>query len=75
VDDGVFLVLPIPMVVSEGDDHVGGVHSTEVVLGQVAGRDLTILGVTTLGGNGALEMSCVCIVVCNLVCRDRGMGG
>jgi hypothetical protein len=40
VDDGVCLVLPRPMVVSEGDGHVGGVHSAEVVLGQVAGESL-----------------------------------
>jgi hypothetical protein len=36
---GVCLVLLIPMVVSEGDGHVGGVHSAEVVLGQVTGRE------------------------------------
>jgi hypothetical protein len=28
-----------PMVVSEGDHNVGGVHSAEVVLGHVAGRE------------------------------------
>jgi hypothetical protein len=39
VDDGVCLVMPRPMVVSEGDGHVGGVHSVEVVLGQVVGRE------------------------------------
>jgi hypothetical protein len=33
-----------------------------------------VLGVTTLGGNGALGMSCVWIVVCDLVCHDMGMG-
>jgi hypothetical protein len=27
------------MVISEGDGHVGGVHSTEVVLTQVVGRE------------------------------------
>jgi hypothetical protein len=59
------------MVVSEGDGHVGGVHSAEVILGQGAGESLcervgtlggdgkSVLGVTTLGGSGALEMSCV----------------
>jgi hypothetical protein len=59
------------MVVSEGDGHVGCVHSAEVVFGQVAGGGLyervgtlggdgrSFLGVTTLGGNGALEMSCL----------------
>jgi hypothetical protein len=39
VDDGVCLMLLVPMVVSEGDGHVGGFHSTEVVLGQVVGRE------------------------------------
>jgi hypothetical protein len=39
VDDGVCLVLPRPMVVSEGDGHVGCVHSAEVVPIQVAGRE------------------------------------
>jgi hypothetical protein len=39
VDDGVCLVLSRPMVVSEGDGHVGCVYSVEVVLGQVAGRE------------------------------------
>jgi hypothetical protein len=32
MDDGVCLVLPRPMVVAEGDGHVGCVHSAEVVL-------------------------------------------
>jgi hypothetical protein len=75
------------MVVSEGDGHVCCVHSAEVVLGQVAGGGSlcervgtlggdgrSVLGMTTLGGNGALDMSCVRIVVCDLVCRDRVMG-
>jgi hypothetical protein len=39
VDDIVCLMLPITMVVSEGDGHVGDVHSAEVFLGQVAGRE------------------------------------
>jgi hypothetical protein len=39
VDDGVCLVLLRPMVVSESDGHVDSVHSTEVVLGQVVGRE------------------------------------
>jgi hypothetical protein len=39
VDDGVGLVPLRPMVIPEGDGHVGGVHSTKVVLRQVAGRD------------------------------------
>jgi hypothetical protein len=34
---------------------------------------LSVRGVTTLEGNGTLEMSCVLIVVCDLYCRDRGM--
>jgi hypothetical protein len=38
------------------------------------GDGLIVLGVTTLGGNGAMEMYCVRIVVCDLVCRDIGMG-
>jgi hypothetical protein len=65
VDDGVCLVLPIPMVVSEGDDHVGCVHSAEVVWDKLRGESLcervgtlggdgrSVLGVTTVGGNGA----------------------
>jgi hypothetical protein len=38
-DDGLCLVLLRPMVVSEGNGHVDGVHSAKVVLGQVAGRE------------------------------------
>jgi hypothetical protein len=71
VDDGVCLVLLRPMVVYEGDEHVGGVHSAEVVLGQVAGRESLW---STLGGKGALAMSFVWIVVCDLVCSDMDMG-
>jgi hypothetical protein len=40
VDDGVCQMLLRPMVISEGDGHVGSIHSSEVVLGQVAGRDI-----------------------------------
>jgi hypothetical protein len=40
VDDGVCQMLLGPMVISEGDGHVGSVHSVEVVLGQVAGREI-----------------------------------
>jgi hypothetical protein len=39
VDDGSCLVLMRLMVVSNGDSHGVGVHSTEVVLGQVVGRE------------------------------------
>jgi hypothetical protein len=39
VNDGVCLVLLGPMVIPEGDGHVGSVHAAEVVLGQVAGRE------------------------------------
>jgi hypothetical protein len=34
----------------------------------------SVLGLTTLGGNGAFEMYCVCIVVRDLVRRDMGIG-
>jgi hypothetical protein len=40
----------------------------------LGGDGLSVLGVTTLGGNGALAMSFVLIVVCDLVCLSRGMG-
>jgi hypothetical protein len=40
VDDGVRLVLLGSMVITEGDGHVGSVHSAEVVLGQVAGSEI-----------------------------------
>jgi hypothetical protein len=40
VNDGIGLVLLGPMVITEGDDHVGSVHAAEVVLGQVAGREI-----------------------------------
>jgi hypothetical protein len=38
VNDGVGLVLLRPMVGSQGNDHGRSVHTTEVVLGQVAWR-------------------------------------
>jgi hypothetical protein len=44
-------------------------------VGTLGGDWRSILGMATLGGNGALEMYCVCIVVCDLFCRDRDMGG
>jgi hypothetical protein len=43
-------------------------------VGTLGGDGRSVLGVTTLGGNGALEMSCVRIVVCDLVYHYRGMG-
>jgi hypothetical protein len=42
-------------------------------VGTLGGDGLSDLGVTTLGGNGALVVSCALIVVCDLVCRGRGM--
>jgi hypothetical protein len=39
VDDCVGVMPLRTMVISEGNSHVGGVHSTEVVLRQVAGRE------------------------------------
>jgi hypothetical protein len=36
-------------------------------VGTLGGDGLSVLGVTTLGSNGALVMSCVYIVVCDLV--------
>jgi hypothetical protein len=42
-------------------------------VGTIRGDGQSVLGVTTLGGNGALEMACVLIVVYDLVCRDRGV--
>jgi hypothetical protein len=42
-------------------------------VGTLGGDGLRVLGVTTLGGNGALAMSCVLIVVFDLFCRGRGM--
>jgi hypothetical protein len=39
VGNGVFQMLLRPMVISEGDGHVGSVHSAEVVLGKVEGRE------------------------------------
>jgi hypothetical protein len=59
------------MVVSKGDGHVGGSipqksswdklrgESLRERVGTLGGDGLIVLGVTTLGGNGALEMSCV----------------
>jgi hypothetical protein len=43
-------------------------------VGTLGGDGWSVLGVTTLGGNGALGMYCVKIVVWDLVCRDKGMG-
>jgi hypothetical protein len=43
-------------------------------VGTLGGDGLSVLDVTTLEVNGALAMSCVRIVVCDLVCRGRGMG-
>jgi hypothetical protein len=42
-------------------------------MGTLGGDWRSVLGVTTLGGNGALGMYCVQIVVCDHVCRDRGI--
>jgi hypothetical protein len=43
-------------------------------VGNLGGDERSALGVTTLGGNGALVMLCVRIVVCDLVCSVEGMG-
>jgi hypothetical protein len=57
------------MVISEGDGHVDSVHSAEVAwdklrgerfregVGTLRGNGLRVIGVTTLGSNGALVMS------------------
>jgi hypothetical protein len=37
VNDCIGLVLMVPMVVYQGDGHVGSVHAAKVVLGQVSG--------------------------------------
>jgi hypothetical protein len=68
VNNCVGLVMLGPMVIPEGDGHVGGVHVIKSVLGQVAekdvflscghlgGSELRVTGVTTLVSNGALAM-------------------
>jgi hypothetical protein len=43
-------------------------------VGTLGGDGRCVLGVTTLGGNGTLGMSCVRIDVCDLICRDMGKG-
>jgi hypothetical protein len=43
-------------------------------VGTLGGDKHSVLGVTTLGCNGALVMFCVRIVVCDLVCHSGGMG-
>jgi hypothetical protein len=43
-------------------------------VGTLGGDGRSVLGVTTLGGNGTLGFFCVWIIVCDLVCRDMGMG-
>jgi hypothetical protein len=40
VNNCVGLVLLGPMVIPEGDGHVGGIHVIKGVLGQVAGREI-----------------------------------
>jgi hypothetical protein len=40
VNDCIGLVLLGPMVISQGDGHVGSVHAAKVILGQVAGSDI-----------------------------------
>jgi hypothetical protein len=40
VSDSIGLGLLGPITIYEGDGHVGSVHATEVVLGQVTGRDI-----------------------------------
>jgi hypothetical protein len=40
VKECIGLMCPGPMVISKGDGHVGGVHSTEVVFRQVTGRNI-----------------------------------
>jgi hypothetical protein len=44
VDDCVGLVPLRPIVIYEGDGHVGGFHSAEVVLRQVAGQESLRVG-------------------------------
>jgi hypothetical protein len=43
-------------------------------VGTLGGDGLSVLGVTTLGSNGALVISQAWIVVCDLVWRGGGMG-
>jgi hypothetical protein len=40
VNDCIGLVLLGPMVISQGDGHVGSVHAAKVFLGQVAGSKI-----------------------------------
>jgi hypothetical protein len=40
VNDCIGLVLMVPMVISQGDGHVGSFHAAKVVLGQVAGSKI-----------------------------------
>jgi hypothetical protein len=42
VNDCIGLVLLGPMVIPEGDGHVGSVHAAEVVLRQVARREILL---------------------------------
>jgi hypothetical protein len=42
-------------------------------VGTLGGDGWSVLDVTTLGDNGVLVMSCVLSVVCDHICRDRGM--
>jgi hypothetical protein len=37
VNDCIGLVLLVPMVISQGNGHVGSVHAVKVVLGQISG--------------------------------------
>jgi hypothetical protein len=43
-------------------------------VGTLGGDERSVLGVTTLGGNAALVVFCVRIVVCDLVCIGGGVG-
>jgi hypothetical protein len=40
VNDCIGLVLLVPMVISQGDGHVGSVYASKVVLGKVAGSKI-----------------------------------
>jgi hypothetical protein len=40
VNNGIGFGLLGPMVISEGDGHMGSVHATHFVLGQVGGREI-----------------------------------
>jgi hypothetical protein len=60
VNDCIGLVLLGLVVISKDDGHVGSVHAATFIcerVGTLGGDVLRVIGVTTLGSNGALVMS------------------